>query len=128
MLPTREAEELLSITHSCGNPSWFPGFKQSDHCGVCYGCLVRRGALEAATLTDRTKYIEVELRGDSRRSDFLTATRRKTIEAVRYRLGRGYSERDILSMTLPPRLALDDALTIVRAGIAELAPIVNNIP
>ena len=128
VLSTREAEPLFSMTHSCGKPSWFSGFKQSDHCGVCYGCLVRRGALGAAALTDRTKYIEAELRGDSRRAAFLTATRRK----------------DHRGCPLPPRprvqrarhpqhgtaaqLAVADALTIVRAGLAEFAPVVNDIP
>lgn len=127
-LPHGVARKLFSLSHSCGKPSWLKGFKLSDQCGVCYGCLVRRGAFIAAGLTDETEYIETTLRGAAQRGDFLTPARRKTIEAVRYRLARGYDERDILSLALPPRLTVADALKLAREGLAELAPVVNGIP
>lgn len=122
------ASALFAETHSCGKPSWFKGYQQSDHCGLCFGCLVRRGSFIAAGLTDSTLYIEHDLRGDSRRDEFVTPTRRQTVEAARYRLNRGYSGRDILSMALPPRVAVADALDLVTAGLEELRPVVDSIP
>ena len=126
-VPGNGASALFSGSHSCGKPAWFKGFSQGDHCGVCYGCLVRRGSFLAGDVADNTLYIEQALRGSNRRAAFLTPTRRKTVQAVRYRLGRGYDERDVLSMSLPPRLRVADALALVKAGLDELRPVVDTI-
>lgn len=127
-LPKGAAAKLFSASHSCGKPAWFKGFSLGEHCGVCYGCLIRRGSFAAAGIPDSTLYIEAALRGTSRHNDFLlTRGRRKTVDAVRYRLRRGYSERDILTMSLPPRVAVAEALTLVRAGLDELKPVVDSI-
>lgn len=128
-LPNGAAAELFSMSHSCGKPAWFKGFSLGEHCGVCYGCLIRRGSFIAAGMTDSTRYIEEALRGTARHDDFLLKHgRRKTVDAVRYRLRRGYSERDILSVALPPRITVATALTLVRAGLTELKPVVDSIP
>jgi hypothetical protein len=127
-LGNANASDLFSASHSCGKPSWFKDYKQSDHCGLCFGCLVRRGSFIAADMTDDTLYIEQDLRGTRRRDEFVTATRRQTVAAARYRLRRGYSERDILSMGLPRRLPVAAALALVTEGLDELRPVVDNIP
>jgi hypothetical protein len=122
------ADELFSLTHSCGKVPWFKGFSQGAQCGLCFGCLVRRGSFIAGGLTDTTQYVEAELRGDARRPDFVTPTRRQTIEAARYRLRRGYPAGDLLALGLPPRIALADALNLVNRGLRELRPVVEGIP
>jgi len=116
----RRAEELLSMSHSCGKPSYVKGFDPGTQCGVCFGCLVRRGAFAAAGLTDSTTYIELALRADGGRAGWLTDKRRQTVEAVRYRLRRGYGPADVLALGLPARIRTADALDLVRRGLAEL--------
>lgn len=128
MLPPGVAETLLSQSHSCGKPSWFKGFSQGQHCGLCFGCLVRRGAMLASGIEDRTVYIETSLRGLPAHSEFVTPTRRKTVEAVRYRLGRQYDVRDILGMSLPGRINMADAVSLAQRGLDELRPVVQSIP
>jgi 7-cyano-7-deazaguanine synthase in queuosine biosynthesis len=127
-VPAGRADAFFSMTHSCGKTPWFRGFAQGAQCGLCFGCLVRRGSFVASGLNDATEYIEDALRGDARRPDFVTPTRRKTIEAVRYRLRRGYSASDLLALGLPPRIAIDDAVALVNRGLDELRPVVDSIP
>lgn len=128
LVPSGHADELFSITHSCGKVPWFAGFAQGTHCGLCFGCLVRRGSFIASGLTDTTEYVEDALRGQSRRPEFVTATRRQTIEAAKYRLRRGYSVNDLLAIGLPSRIAVADAVTLVNRGLEELRPVVEDIP
>jgi hypothetical protein len=58
----------------------------------------------------------------------LLAEALKIIEAVRYRLARGYDASDILRMGLPARFSVEDALQVVRDGLEELRPVVDSIP
>lgn len=58
----------------------------------------------------------------------MTATRRKTIEAARYRLARRYTTSDLLALGLPVRIPIDDALALVHRGLDELRPVVDSIP
>ena len=127
-VPDGRADELFSLTHSCGKVPWFKGFAQGEQCGLCFGCLIRRGSFIASGLTDSTRYVEQELRGTRRRPDFVTPTRRKTIEAAKYRLRRGYSADDLLALGLPPRIAMADTLSLVNRGLSELQPVVDDIP
>ncbi len=127
-VPAGRADELFSMTHSCGKVPWFAGFSQGAQCGLCFGCLVRRGSFIASGLTDSTEYVEDTLRGQARRPQFVTATRRQTVEAVKYRLRRGYSANDLLALGLPPRIAIADAVALVNRGLGELRPVVESIP
>ena len=123
-----QAENLFTASHSCGKPPRSGGFHSGWQCGVCFGCLVRRGAFVASGITDGTAYVETALRGQPNRDAFLTPTRRKEVQAVRYRLARGYGHKDILAMSLPARLDPDETLTMVQDGLQELDPVVNSIP
>jgi hypothetical protein len=127
-LQPAKAAALFSASHSCGKPPWFHGYPQGEQCGLCYGCLVRRGAFTAAGLSDKTMYIENDLRGDARREVFASPTRMKTVEAARYRLERRYDEADIIGMALPPRMLVADSLALANAGLDELQPVVDDIP
>ena len=88
----------------------------------------RRGSFIAAALDDSTLYIEEALRGKRRRADFVTPTRRTTIEAARYRLGRRYSAGDLLALGLPARISITDAVALANRGLDELRPAVDSIP
>jgi len=123
-----DAGHTFSMTHSCGKTPWFKGFSQSAQCGLCYGCLVRRGSFLASGLDDQTPYIEKVLRGDPRRELYATPTRRKTVDAARYRLRRGYSVKDLLPLALPSRMPIQDVLDLVNRGVEELRPVVDDIP
>ena len=127
-VPAGRTNALFSMTHSCATTPWFKGFAQGAQCGLCFGCLVRRGSFIASGLTDGTDYIEETLRGSGRRPDFVSPTRRKTIEAARYRLRRGYSAADLLALGLPSRIQIAEAVALVNRGLNELRPVVDSIP
>jgi hypothetical protein len=121
-LGPRIAGELLSETHSCGKPQRISGYAPDAQCGVCLGCLVRRGAFIAARLQDTTEYLERVLPTRRRRA-WLSPKRRATYRALQDRLEVGFSEDEVLDIGLPDDADLDAALRLLRAGLAELAQV-----
>jgi hypothetical protein len=118
--------QLLSASHSCAKPDAFrAGYPPSTHCGLCFGCLVRRAAFIGAGVPDLTEYIEEDNRGPDRAA-YVTPTRRQHYEALRYRIARGVSPADVLTMQLPDRVDEEDALDLCRRALDELALL--NIP
>ena len=113
----------LSETYSCArSDARLAGFPPAMQCGVCYACLVRRAAFAAANVPDQSTYIELATRGDAAaRTRWLTAKRLADYETVRYAVARGFDERDILSLGLPPGYDLGGALGLARRGLAELS-------
>jgi len=119
-----DASGLLSATHSCAKPGREKGFAPDEHCGVCMGCLVRRGAFLAAGIRDDTVYIEQGLGSDpQRRARWLSPKRRETYESVRYRAEIGFTEDDVIALGLPDESDLDDALRLANEGLTELAAV-----
>lgn len=117
------ASDLLSASHSCAKPgAQYIGLSPAAQCGVCFGCLVRRGAFLASKVTDQTPYVETQLRGDGRRQGWLDP-KRQHYETVRYAAKRGVAPADVLALGLPPRIAPRDALDLARRGLAELAEV-----
>lgn len=118
------ASQLLSKTHSCSHARWAGMFGRSPdtHCGVCFGCLVRRGAFIASGLEDRTTYLVDDLTNDER-GRFLTPVVRAHIESARYAVNRSFGPADVLAMDLPTDHDLDAALDLVRRGFSELAAV-----
>jgi len=118
-----DASRSLSVTHSCARTdARWEGFRPRTHCGVCFACLVRRGAFLAAELVDRTTYIEVELRQDhDRRAEWFSAERRRDLVSVRTAIARGgFAIDDVLALDLPTRMSPDSALDLANRGLAEL--------
>lgn len=113
------ARTLLSATHSCAKPQRERGFAPDTACGICIGCLVRRGAFAAAGLQDDTEYLEQALPA-ARRAAWLTPARRWAYEALQDRLEVGFSEEDVLDLGLPDDADLDAALDLLQRGLAEL--------
>lgn len=113
------AGTALSATHSCGKPQRLRGHAPDAPCGVCLGCLVRRGAFIAAGLRDDTEYLERILPAAERRA-WLTPRRLSTHQALQERLESGIDENDVLDIGLPDDADLDAALRLLRVGLSEL--------
>jgi Queuosine biosynthesis protein QueC len=116
-----EAARSLSATHSCAKPvAYRHGKTPGMHCGMCYGCLVRRAAFLASGIRDQTPYLERRLTGDDR-AKFMTETVRSTYNASRYAIQRGVSEGDILALGVPDSVSIPSAVGLAQAGLDELA-------
>lgn len=124
-----DAEELLSMSHSCSHVRWATGtgLRPDTQCGVCFGCLVRRSAFLAAGLNDKTTYLHTALDPEALPTRLRQAARNEIL-TVRYAGSRGFSAADLLSIGLPGDVSLDGALDIANRGLAELVVLVNSAP
>jgi 7-cyano-7-deazaguanine synthase in queuosine biosynthesis len=112
-----EASAFLSATHSCGHTG-HRNFRISplEHCGVCFGCLLRRASFLASGLQDRTSYLSA--RTSDRPDHYL---RSKSLEAsLRAFLARGLRSNDLASLTLPATYPMAAARDICQRAMAEL--------
>lgn len=117
-----KASDLLSRTHSCSHVRWGMqyGRRPDMHCGVCFGCIVRRAAFVASAVKDRTEYLVTGLSG-SRRKEFLgSPTVRAELETVRYAAARRVGPPDVLGLALPAKHDLPKALKLLQRGFDEL--------
>ena len=113
------ASLLLSATHSCAKPNRREtGIPPMMHCGVCYACLVRRGAFLASGIEDQTPYREQSLSGIAR-MEWLRS-HGDDLRAVNAGLQRGIDEAEVLALGLPPEFDADAAFDLVQRGLAEL--------
>jgi hypothetical protein len=117
LLGAEAASAFLSATNSCAHTGQRAfGIPPTRHCGVCFGCVVRRASFHASGVTDTTEYISAG--SDSRLQRWLD---RISVEpAVRSFVKRGVSERDLIALGLPASQPLADALDLCRRGISEL--------
>lgn len=93
------------------NPTW--------NCGLCFACIVRRGAVLAAGLKDETEYVATHGSSFSR----LEAARRRRddIGAVRFALEADPSEDDLIGTgAFPPSFDFDRALAMWGKALEEL--------
>lgn len=116
------ASAVLSATHSCGKPQRLRGFAPDAQCGVCLGCLVRRGAFIAAGIPDQTVYLEQTLSGPAR-AHWLSDERLSAYRALQERLAAGFDDDDVLGLGLPDDADLDGALQLIKDGLHELAAV-----
>ncbi len=113
----------LGATHSCARSGAnYVGFAPSTQCGVCYACIVRRGAFLAAGIVDPTPYIVTQLTGVALR-DWLTPQRRLDSETIKYAAEKGFEVADIISLATPARIPIVEALDLARRGLAEIAAV-----
>jgi 7-cyano-7-deazaguanine synthase in queuosine biosynthesis len=111
------ASDYLSATHSCGHTG-HRSLKISPlaHCGVCFGCLLRRASFLASGIQDRTSYLSA--RTTDRPDHYL---RSKTMEpSLRAFLARGLRSNDLASLTLPATYSTATARDICERAVAEL--------
>lgn len=128
LLGPAEASSLLSASHSCAHVRYAvgTGYPPATQCGVCYGCLVRRSAFLAADLEDRTPYLHAVIPGADL-TNLLRTAATSEVRTVRYAGVRGVTAADVLSLGLPARVALPDALDVAQRGLAELAAAVDTL-
>lgn len=120
------ASRVLSATHSCAKPNRIEsGVPPMLHCGVCYACLVRRGAFLAAGIEDRTRYRVDDLKGSTRAA--WLGQHGKDLVAVRTALKRGISPTELLASGLPADVDFDGAYDLVGRGMRELGLAVAGI-
>ncbi|MFJ8957720.1 hypothetical protein ACIRO1_47310 [Streptomyces sp. NPDC102381] len=117
LVGTGPAARLLSSTHSCAHTGHRTHhIPVRTHCGVCFGCLLRRASFHAAHLDDTTDYLHT--RHDPHLSAYLAA---KSVEpSLRTFLARGLRPTDITTLNLPSNYPTRHAYDLCRRGVAEL--------
>lgn len=112
----------VAATLSCGklDGGRYTGGNPNHHCGLCFPCIVRRGAIAAAGLADDTPYLSSTLTGAALMR--LRSNRSTDVAAVRRALESGFSDEVLIAMgPFPPGYDLDAAFDLCVAGLAELA-------
>ncbi|WP_052460358.1 hypothetical protein [Microbacterium gorillae] len=112
------ATELLSATNSCAftNRRWL-GVSATDHCGTCFGCLVRRASFAAAGLADGSRYVIDAPASDSARAQLEKAS---ILPSIRGFVARGIRVSDIAAMRLPQGYSAGEARDLCLRGAHEL--------
>ena len=122
ILGNEAASDLLSASHSCAKPlGHWAGQSPAIHCGLCFGCLVRRAAFIAAGLKDETDYLDNVLSGEDR-TEYLER-QLDTYRAVQHAIAIGVDEAAVLELGLPNRISVADALALARRGLDELGKV-----
>lgn len=120
LIGKKRASAFLSLTHSCGHTGHRSlGYPVLSHCGVCFGCLLRRASFKASTIKDQTKYLSDA--GDARLATYLQDKSMQT--SLDTFLGRGLRTPDLLALNLPDGYPLSDAKSLIERGMRELETI-----
>ena len=121
-LPTFEAG--VASTLSCGklDGARYKGGNPNYHCGLCFPCIVRRGAIAKAEIVDETIYLSETLTGASLTK--LRSNRTSDIHAVKRALAEGFRDETLLAMgPFPSTFDFDMAVDLCEAGLAELGKV-----
>lgn len=112
------ASTMLSATNSCAYTSrrWL-GVKATDHCGTCFGCLVRRASFAAAGLADKSTYVSdaPPTRAAKEQLDHASL-----LPSIRGFVARGIRVGDIAAMRLPEGYSASAARDLCTRGAKEL--------
>lgn len=113
-----EAAKFLSATHSCGlTGQRAHHISEEVHCGVCFGCVLRRASFSASGIDDQTTYINPH--ADPKVQRWLDG---KSVEpAVRNFTRRGLKPTDLAALSLPSSYPLRAAMDLCERGISDLA-------
>ena len=125
LLGYQEASRLLSASHSCARGNIrFAKTPGVSHCGVCFGCLVRRAAFHRAGIADLTVYLIEDLHTEiGAHNGWYSEKRRRDLQAVRYAAARGVDPGDV-TLNLPSSSDSEAAIGVARRGLDELAALV----
>lgn len=112
------ASSMLSATNSCAYTSrrWL-GVKATDHCGTCFGCLVRRASFAAAGLEDKSTYFSDSPPTDAAKQQLARAS---LLPSIRGFVARGVRVGDVAAMRLPDGYAPSAARDLCIRGAKEL--------
>ena len=125
LLGTREASRLLSASHSCARGNMrFAGAPGVSHCGVCFGCLVRRAAFRHSGAADLTAYLIEDFNTRiGAYNGWYSENRRRDLQAARYAAARGIDPSEV-TLNLPANADAQAAIGVARRGLDELAALV----
>jgi 7-cyano-7-deazaguanine synthase in queuosine biosynthesis len=115
-------EAGVASTLSCGklDGGRYKGGNPNHHCGLCFPCIVRRGAIAVAGVQDDTPYLSDTLTRDALTK--LRSNRRTDVAAVRRALESGFSDEVLMAMgPFPIGYDLDAAMDLCVAGLVELS-------
>jgi len=116
-----EFEAGVASTLSCGklDGARYKGGNPNHHCGLCFPCIVRRGAIAQAEIVDETIYLSETLTQASLAK--LRSNRSSDILAVKRALAEGFRDETLLAMgPFPADFDFDRAVDLCEAGLAEL--------
>lgn len=129
----QEASTALSASFSCAKRSGLrvpKPKKGTNHCGLCYGCLVRRAAFHAAGLTDHTLYYANPHDEVGEPGRWHTAAQRVDIAAFQFAVaaanrpaGAADIKANLAASRLPSGSSYADAVDLVKRGLDEIAQI-----
>lgn len=126
------ASKILRVSISCAKRAGLrvPKPPGTNHCGLCYGCLVRRGAFRAAGLADETLYYADPTDSIGTPGRWHTQRQRADVAAFQYAIAEANTQgglRDIRaslhSTRLPTGTSYADAVDLVKRGLDEVAAI-----
>lgn len=117
-----QASAILSVSHSCSRGTLkFVAPTGVRHCGVCYGCLIRRAAFAASGITDGTTYLAEVSDKVGAAGGWLTAAERQDLAVAEYAVAVGSIDpADIIATGLPPTTDVDSAIDLAQRGLDEL--------
>lgn len=115
LLGDDKASAYLSGTNSCSHTDQnYQGVPSGTHCGVCFGCIVRRASFKAGGVSDTTRYLS-----DEPNHAAYVATH-SVVEAARDFAATKISNATIMMMPLPPSLSARQAMDLCLRGQAEI--------
>lgn len=117
-----EASTILSDSHSCASGTLrFQAPPGVRHCGICYGCLIRRAAFAASGVEDRTAYLVGVTDPIGTADGWLTPKERQSVAVAEYAVAQGHIDpADIIATGLPPTTDVDAAIGLAQRGLDEL--------
>jgi len=119
---TDRASTILSLSHSCSRGGVkFVAPKGVRHCGVCFGCLVRRAAFAASGIPDRTAYFAEVDDPVGSAGGWLTSRQRRDVTVAQYATQVGTVDpADLIATGLPPTTDIDEAISLAQRGLEEI--------
>ncbi|WP_349902123.1 hypothetical protein [Parafrigoribacterium humi] len=112
-----EASTFLSATNSCSHTDQhhIKGVTSGTHCGVCFGCVVRKASFKASGVVDRTTYLSDE---SAKYAKYLEP--KSILEATRDFVESGIDMPTVMAMPLPDGLGVREAFELCERGLNEL--------
>jgi hypothetical protein len=120
LVGNKAASTFLSLTHSCGHTGHRNfNYPVLSHCGVCFGCLLRRASFKTSKIKDRTEYLSAA--ADTRLTAYLRDKSMQT--SLQAFLTRGLRTADLLALNLPDNYTVAEAKSLIERGMRELETI-----
>jgi hypothetical protein len=116
VLGAGQASSYLSSTNSCTHTDqhYQGGVSSGTHCGVCFGCILRRSSFKAADVKDQTRYLSDE-------TEFAQyVSKHSIINAAKDFAASGISDATIMAMPLPPTMSAREAKNLCQRGQNEI--------